>query len=435
MANSIDIDYMKENEKELEIEAIDNSHSMEDKNEVKSKKSKLAKSNSYRDFINTYITFNKGGKWNLITMKERDSLGKILECENNCYLHLHGISSNYAPLYSVESAVGIVLSNGNIGRFLTENKEEVNTYMSRDGGYTWFEVRKGSHLFEIGDHGGFIIIAEDQKATNVILYSLDEGLSWQEYKFSDDPIHIKNIITEPSNKNLKFIIFGEIDKKKGRKTGISVSLDFSSSQRQCTLIGSTQSENSDYEEWSPDDGRLGGFCLMGKKTFYIRRKRNVECFNGFNFPKQITISQCQCSESDYECDFGFKRKSQIHPCTTSNNLSNSELSKAPEECTEYYKISKGYRKVPGNVCINGEAFDPLIVPCPNAAVFSIVGIILFLALLLILVLLIIFAYNKNFINNTESFEADLVKQDIENKDERNENITEDEVNAIISKIN
>jgi hypothetical protein len=33
--------------------------------------------------------------------------------------------------------------------------------MSRDGGLTWFEIAKGSHIYEIGDHGGVIVLASD----------------------------------------------------------------------------------------------------------------------------------------------------------------------------------------------------------------------------------------------------------------------------------
>jgi hypothetical protein len=34
--------------------------------------------------------------------------------------------------------------------------------MSRDGGLTWSEIRKGSHIYEISDHGGLILMASNQ---------------------------------------------------------------------------------------------------------------------------------------------------------------------------------------------------------------------------------------------------------------------------------
>lgn len=51
--------------------------------------------------------------------------------------------------------------------------------MSRDGGLTWFEIAKGSHIYEIGDHGGVIVLASDQQATKILKYSWNEGKTWE----------------------------------------------------------------------------------------------------------------------------------------------------------------------------------------------------------------------------------------------------------------
>ena len=92
------------------------------------------------EFLQTSITFNKGGKWSLITAPERDSLGKKYDCGEFCNLNLHGINSKYPPFYSVERAVGLIIGNGNIGKYLTNNQEDISTFLSRDGGLNWFEV-------------------------------------------------------------------------------------------------------------------------------------------------------------------------------------------------------------------------------------------------------------------------------------------------------
>ena len=62
------------------------------------------------------------------------------------------------PFYSVSSAIGLIISTGFIGEFLTPT-ESVNTYLSRDAGLTWIELCKGSTIYEIGDHGGIIVLA------------------------------------------------------------------------------------------------------------------------------------------------------------------------------------------------------------------------------------------------------------------------------------
>ena len=95
-----------------------------------------------------------------------DSEGNPIKCyiEEDCSLHLQIYSSNgiFPPPYSQDSAVGVIMGVGNIGRQLDRFKvDRMNTYLSRDGGMTWAEVRKGSHIYEIGDHGGLIVMAPD----------------------------------------------------------------------------------------------------------------------------------------------------------------------------------------------------------------------------------------------------------------------------------
>ena len=55
---------------------------------------------------------------------------------------------------------------GNLGQSLNRlHPDQINTYLSRDGGMTWEEVKKGSHIYEFGDHGGLIVMANNLEAT------------------------------------------------------------------------------------------------------------------------------------------------------------------------------------------------------------------------------------------------------------------------------
>lgn len=93
-----------------------------------------------------------------------------------------------------------MLAVGNLGKELHQSHSSTfNTYMSRDGGLNWFEVRKGPHIYEIGDYGGLILLAPMETATREILFSWDEGKSWQKFKISDTPIQVSNIIIEPDS--------------------------------------------------------------------------------------------------------------------------------------------------------------------------------------------------------------------------------------------
>ena len=98
---------------------------------------------TYEDLVKTYITHNKGGKWETLKAPVEDSEGNALKCyqEEQCSLHLQIYSSNglFPPPYSQDSAVGVVIGVGNIGRQLERFKvDRMNTYLSRDGGLTWF---------------------------------------------------------------------------------------------------------------------------------------------------------------------------------------------------------------------------------------------------------------------------------------------------------
>ena len=78
-------------------------------------------------------------------------------------------------MYSTESAVGIVLGTGNLGKRLTSNDSSKNLYLSRDGGLTWKSLRPGVFIYEIGDHGSLLVIAKKGRPTREVEFSWDEG--------------------------------------------------------------------------------------------------------------------------------------------------------------------------------------------------------------------------------------------------------------------
>jgi Sortilin, neurotensin receptor 3,/Sortilin, neurotensin receptor 3, C-terminal len=388
---------MKNAEQEMEEEQFQHEQGMETE-----KHERQHREGGYKDYIKSLITYNKGGDWKRIKAPERDSEGKKYDCGEYCYLNLQGISSEYPPYYSVESAAGIIISNGNVGRYLSHDHESINTFLSRDGGLTWFEIKKGSHIYEIGDHGALILIADDQNPTKEIFYSWDEGLTFESLTISEEKFLIKNIIIEPSSTSQHFVIYGEKNKK-GNTKGIVIGLDFTGlHEPQCRNPDNPDSSDSDYEKWTPNDGRMGHECLMGHKTIYIRRKRESQCYNGQLFERKTIVEHCDCTEDDYECDFGFARAAPGEPCVslkkhsgTAGKDDNAEMYTPPANCQGYYKISRGYRKVPGNTCVNGVKFDPIIIPCPYSGIFASLGIVFFIIILAVLVVLIVVAFNKN----------------------------------------
>lgn len=106
----------------------------------------------------------------------------------------------YAPPYSQETAVGVVMAVGNLGDKLEFDKgSRKGTFLSRDGGVSWSEIAKLPLIYEFGDHGGLLVAAPNIQSTTQIRYSWNEGKTWTKLKVSDDPIFIDNIIIEPKS--------------------------------------------------------------------------------------------------------------------------------------------------------------------------------------------------------------------------------------------
>jgi len=384
IANMISGKFMKMYYKEMQVHQQSLNKMGKSKKKSNEKKGSHSKSNrEYTDYIKTQITFNRGGDWQRLKAPERDSNGKKYNCGNYCFLNLFGVTSNYPPFYSVSSAAGIIIGNGNVGHYLSKN---VSTFLSRDGGLNWKEVRKGSHIYEIGDDGGIIVMASNTKPTNKIYYSFDEGYSWEEFNIAVRNFMIRNIIIEPSSKSHNFIVYGEVSNK-GEKKGLAVGVSFENVYPQCRNPDKPGTPDSDYEIWSPSDGRAGQDCLLGHKIEMIRRKPNTKCLNTLNFERKITKSNCPCTEMDYQCDIGYARNEPGAICQKIGGEEEQQqkvsIHEPPINCNGTYKISKGYRKIPGDTCINGLNFDPIIVPCPKKFFLAGTGLYIFIIFLII----------------------------------------------------
>jgi len=294
-----------------------------------------------QDNVKTYITHNKGGKWELIKAPEVSKRGKKTACyvEDGCSLHLEIYShmGELAPVYSTEKAIGIVLGTGNIGPRLTENDSQKSLYMSRDGGVSWRMIKNGVHIYEIGDHGALIVIAEKNTPTHKVHFTWDEGESWDSLTISEHPIFVENIIIEPNSISQQFMVYGtyaeamgdeaedpefdQVTLEKGNAAFL-VYLDFSQlHEPQCKGADNAGADDSDYELWTPHDGRFGDSkCFLGMHKTFARRKQESKCYNGEEHEPVTKIEPCACNEMDYECDIGYSRVDGNGPCLESKGL-------------------------------------------------------------------------------------------------------------------
>ncbi|TPX50780.1 hypothetical protein SeLEV6574_g00711 [Synchytrium endobioticum] len=295
------------------------------------------------------MSFDDGGSWQLLKMPTTDAEGRPIKCDSDggCNLHLHCHASmrdtetSVATLHTTEAVPGLMMGVGNVGSRLLDYKSG-NVYLSRDSGRTWAEIRRDAHKWAVGDHGAMIIMVNDEGPTDTVAYTWDFGRTWGEYKFTDRPIRLQTLTTEPSSTSLKFIIVGI---NKFGETGL-FQLDFGN-------VLTNRCGDGDFEKWSPHDTTGADRCFLGEETEYTRRKPDSKCYVGNEFQDlKRTIKTCTCADKDFECDAGYYR--EVSDGTVRCSLNGPDVDQ-PKDCKEgsTYSGRSGFRKIGLSKCQGG----------------------------------------------------------------------------------
>ncbi|KAI1903297.1 hypothetical protein AGOR_G00025750 [Albula goreensis] len=318
------------------------------------------------DNMRSVITFDKGGTWELLQPPTIDSLGGIVECQlsKGCSLHLAqrwsqllNVQLRRVPILSKESAPGLIMATGSVGRSLADKP---NVYVSSSGGARWREALAGPHFYSWGDHGGILMAISQGMPTKTLKFSTNEGETWSEFVFSEKEVYVYQLLTEPGEKSTVFTIFGSNAYQEHSWLILQVNTS--------KALGVPCTEG-DYKPWSPSDER-GNACLLGRQVVFKRRTPHATCFNGEDFDRPLTVSNCSCTRQDYECDYGFKLSEDLslEVCAPDPEFS-GKLNAPPVPCPvgTTYRRSKGYRKVSGDSCTGGDVEARLngeMLPCP-----------------------------------------------------------------------
>lgn len=316
------------------------------------------------------ITFDHGNTWKPIQAPTVDNEGQAINCSKSCSLNL---SQKFSQLYPVtrsvtimssKSAPGVIMATGVVGKSL---KGHPCVFISRDAGQTWKQILRNYYFFNYGDHGGVLVAVKYFKSkgeTNEILYSTDEGETWRSHPFTANNMKIYGLMTEPNANSTEFTLFGsEPDEHKWLILKIELRNAF---KENCT--------DDDYKFWSPGSTTSESLvpCILGKQETYQRRAANKNCYNGRDYDRPVRSETCKCSSWDFECDYGFTRMNSNSPCIRNRTLVSEDIYKIPDTCRpgEFYKRTKGYRKIDGDVCIEGfvDQFMPQTIPCPVVVV-------------------------------------------------------------------
>lgn len=83
------------------------------------------------------------------------------------------------------------------------------------------------YFFSAGDHGGILVAVKYFRShgeTREVLYSTDEGESWDPLKFHFEDLRIYGLMTEPGENTTIFTMFGSA---KGQHQWLIVKVDLS----------------------------------------------------------------------------------------------------------------------------------------------------------------------------------------------------------------
>ncbi|XP_059410587.1 VPS10 domain-containing receptor SorCS1 isoform X2 [Carassius carassius] len=309
--------------------------------------------------VKTYITYNKGRDWRLLQAPSADLRGNRIHCMLpycSLHLHLHVSANPYTSgnIASRESAPGIIVASGSIGTELTSSN--VSMFITSDAGNTWRQIFDEEYSVLYLDQGGALVaIRHTPLPIRHLWLSFDEGRVWNKYSFTSSPLFVDGVLGEPGEETLIMTIFGHVSH---RSEWQLVKIDFRSIfNRRCI--------ESDYVQWDLHD--QGERCLMGVKRVYRKLKPIARCVMGKTYSVTMISEPCDCTESDFECDYGFERRAD-GKCTPAFWFLPSSMSRT---CTTEHTFlnSTGYRKVVSNNCTGGvmEKYTARRQLCPSQA--------------------------------------------------------------------
>ncbi|KAK9378557.1 uncharacterized protein V2V93DRAFT_100312 [Kockiozyma suomiensis] len=321
--------------------------------------------------LRSKISFNDGASWSYLIPPAVDSENKPTGCTtdlDSCSLNLHGYTerADVRDTFSSASAVGLMIGVGNVGPQLGVYGEG-NTYLTRDAGLSWKEIKKGTYMWEFGDQGSIIVLVSSAVPTDTLLYTFDEGATWNEFKFHDEVVTVIDISTVPSDTSRNFLIQAIPQQSYGDKT-LMINVDFTGTTKTKCKIDTKNAKNDDFELWTPAKTPGDESCLFGHKTEYRRKLPDHFCYIGEVVPQPHSVSaNCSCTRQDYECDANYRLapdgSCQLVPGYTPPNHA-QDCNQNPN-MVEYFEPT-GYRRLPLTTCEGGENLDHLVSkPCPG----------------------------------------------------------------------
>mmetsp|Transcript_14106 Transcript_14106/g.29604 ORF Transcript_14106/g.29604 Transcript_14106/m.29604 type:complete len:846 (+) Transcript_14106:1-2538(+) len=310
------------------------------------------------DYIQSEVTFNKGGTWQHLSVPEDSTC-------TGCNLHLfsNADGSVVSHILSDAESVGLVIATGNEGIYRGP-LGEADVYLSRNGGYSWEYLKEGLQKYAISNHGS-LFLTTTMASTSTMSFSWTQGTEWTTCSMYDSLLDIQTLETiSESSDNPKFLIIGVVE---GSENGFIGIIDFEdATPRVCDGQEDAGSETSDYELFTPE---TENGCLLGERKSYIRRKQNVECISRtqeYSNPQ----GSCECQRIDYTCAGNCWQEALSGDgsiiCVNACAGEEGDPEAPPTNCTGTYMKPSGYTLVSGDSCVDGLQLDaPIETSCPS----------------------------------------------------------------------
>lgn len=269
--------------------------------------------------LQTKISHNDGAEWAFLPPPAKDVDGKAYGCQPRvgaseggdaaCALHIHGYTEreDHGKTYSSAGAVGLMFGVGNVGDSLGD-VASADTFMTTDAGLSWRHVQKGPWMWQFGDQGSIVVLVPRHGTARAVLFTTDEGATWQRYQFSEDDVEVLDITTLRSGASRNFLLWCRSSAKSAATSAsasaasvFTVNLDFSGLADRPCEHSDKDAAASDYYLWSPTHPLMPqSQCLFGHVSQYLRKKSDRTCYNGFRLQHLYNTENCTCSRRDYE---------------------------------------------------------------------------------------------------------------------------------------
>lgn len=289
----------------------------------------------------TLITWDSGKTWQYLAMPDVEKKSTSGETLN---LHLEKTLTDigfFAPsTLTKDSSPGYIIAHGAVAKTIQERPEQLNLYISTDGGKNWRETKpsglQGRFVTTFLDSGAITIVIQMNPYTprKTLHFSTTEGRDWKPIQFSHELISVDAILTEPGELTKIVTIFGHVTWTKPWQI---YTVNLTTLAQACT--------QTDYQNWTYADCSDNSETTIGMEMKFMRRKVDASCYNGADFKRSIFNHSCeQCSIKDYFCQSG----SVVTEDKRCKNVDRSSSASSP------YMIKKSNLrpiKAPGNQCV------------------------------------------------------------------------------------